>query len=69
MSSDTPIFDQLVAEFELRQGRKFNSLLAPKAVNPAVITKRPTTPFKADEEAATVQMPRVVPLSQLNKVA
>lgn len=71
----TPIFDQLVAEFAA-EGKKYDEFVAPSTFklpsfssNPTTITKQPANPFKDEDDKATMQIPRVVPLSHLNKVA
>jgi hypothetical protein len=69
--SDSPIFDQMVREFQMNTGRTYADLCKtspepqPWSPNRPVLTRRPTTPFKP-EDAATMQIPRVVPLSQKN---
>lgn len=66
---NTPIFDQLVAEYAQR-GIRFGEVVVKPVVNPPVITNKPSTPFKpAGCDKDTLQMPRVIPLSKVNRAA
>jgi hypothetical protein len=72
--SDSPIFDQMVREFQQNTGRTYADLCKPSrepviVPNRPTLTRRPTTPFRPQQDQDTMRIPRVVPLQQMNNVA
>jgi hypothetical protein len=71
--SDSPIFDEMVRKFQQNTGRTYADLCKPAPTfqpwgpNRPYLTRRPTTPFRPQSD--TMEIPRVVPLQQMNNVA